>query len=123
MSVRFEPCRVEHGRNQKREEKSAVYLRAGCARWVGTLCADSGEFCIQRKLFYIFLRASQVDQDILDNLEWQAKKPDEEIRTGRENMIERLEWAGAQQRSSGSLERWWLGVDPEIRQVAGKCIV
>ena len=80
-------------------------------------------FASSKNCFYIFPCVSQVDQDILDNLEWQAKKSDEEIRAGRENMIERLEWAGAQQRSSGSLERWWLGVDPEIRQVAGQCIV
>ena len=61
----------------------------------------------------------QVDQDILDNLEWQARKSDGEIRAGREKMLESLEWASAQQRESGSLERWWSGVDPEIRLVAG----
>ena len=65
---------------------------------------------------------SQVEQDILDNLEWQAKKSSEEVRAGRESVLEKLEWASAQQRESGALDRWWLGVDPEIRQVAGKCI-
>ena len=63
---------------------------------------------------------SKVEQDLLDNLEWQAKKSVEEIRAGRENMIEKLEWACQQQRESGAADRWWLGVDPVIKQAAGK---
>ena len=71
-------------------------------------------WCVDHSVF------SKVEQDLLDNLEWQAKKSVEEIRAGRENMIVKLEWACRQQRESGAADRWWLGVDPEIRQVAGK---
>ena len=69
------------------------------------------------------LALPEADRDIMDNLLWQAGKSDAEIMYAREQVLDALEFASDEQRSSGLLEKWWFGVDGDVRRVAGKVLL
>ena len=54
---------------------------------------------------------------ILEALQWQADRRDEEIISKREEVVAALEFAAAEQRSSGLLEAWFGKCDKYVREV------
>lgn len=54
----------------------------------------------------------------LQSLHWQANRSDEEIMSMRNEVIEALEFAAGEQRSSGLLEAWFGSCEGHVRQVA-----
>ena len=56
---------------------------------------------------------------ILEALQWQANHNDEEIMAKREEVMAALEFAAAEQKSSGLLEAWFGNCAKHIREVRG----
>ena len=63
------------------------------------------------------MRAVNVQTGILEALQWQADLRDEEIISKREEIISALEFAAAEQRSSGLLEAWFGDCAEHVREV------
>ena len=60
---------------------------------------------------------------ILEALQWQANHKDEEIMAKREEVMAALEFAAAEQKSSGLLEAWFGNCAKHIREVRGPSLL
>ena len=57
---------------------------------------------------------------ILEALQWQANRQDDEIMSKRDEIMAALEFAAEEQRSSGLLEAWFRNCAEHVRTVCNQ---